>query len=184
MPISSGTKFNTTDGSWEEFEKDSKHKARNHLGKNPPKMIPIDESKMSPTQQRRAKKENRRRAYANRILDSAEIPHGVPEDEGERLETLARYKYNEYNVATDTVPFYRPYISRKRYNEICKYLIDHYLDLALDTLYFETKEHVMLSHIIEQDNFELEPNEWRAFLIRCQEENKYFRQDTILSAMY
>jgi len=172
--MSSGTKFDTRNKSWEEAKGKSQHKTPEYMGKAP-KLIPIDESRMSLVQQQRAEKENSRRVYVNRILDKAENPRGVPQNEDERLEKLARYNYNENDMATKSVPFYRPHISSRRYNEIGNYLIDHYLDLALDTLYFEINEHVFMSHIMKQGNLDMDPNEWRAFLIRCNEENRYFR---------
>jgi hypothetical protein len=141
MPRSVGTKFDTKDQTWEAFEKDSKHKPRNHLAKNPPQMIPIN-GKMSQNQQRRANRENRRRDHVNRILDEADKPQAVPENENERLKGIAKYKYTtEFvdNIATNNVPFYRPYISNRRYKEISRYLTDSYLDLALDTLFLYLK---------------------------------------------
>jgi hypothetical protein len=128
--------------------------------------------------------ENARRAQARKILELIDLREGAWLERVEEQEKILSKKnpddktekrpVGQENAAIG-LPFYRPAISTRRYNEISDLLFRLYDDLALATMYFTISEHVLLSYILAEDEFSLTPNEWRAFLVRCEKEQKLFR---------
>jgi hypothetical protein len=128
--------------------------------------------------------ENARRAQARKVLDLIDLREADRlERVKEQTEILDKKKPDDKNEKQPVgqrnsaigPPFYRPVISTRRYNEIRDLLFRLYDDLALATMYFTISEHALLSYILAEDDFSLNPNEWRAFLIRCEKEQKFFR---------
>jgi hypothetical protein len=61
-----------------------------------------------------------------------------------------------------------------RFETIRDYLFQHRQALALDALYFEIAEHILLYHV-RNSGLELEADEWRGFLQICNEGLALFR---------
>jgi len=65
-------------------------------------------------------------------------------------------------------------IEDKDFNAIVKFLAKNRRKLALNTMHFRMGEHVLLAHIVAC-GLNVDPNVFRAFLKRCQADNKYFK---------
>lgn len=92
--------------------------------------------------------------------------HGSPtapiEDDNAMFGAPGSYKYPRY---TPPCP---------RHALIRQYLFENRQELALDTLYFEIPEHLLLAYII-RSGFEMQPWEFRGFLLGCQASGELFK---------
>lgn len=71
-----------------------------------------------------------------------------------------------------TYPEYDPPCPRFEY--IRDYLTSHRASLSMDTLYFDIAEHQLLEYIIRDGFSDLQPDEWRSFLRKCEGEGTLF----------
>jgi hypothetical protein len=178
-PLVNGSGVDPEDGDMERFAQ-SRRKGDDH-------MLPDIISKRrgeTPEDLLYTQYENARRAQARNVLDLIDLRQEQRverakeqqkilqnHDHGDKIE---KQPVDQSNFAIGP-PFYRPEISTKRYTEIRNHLFALYDDLALATMYFPISEHLLLSYILAEDESSMNPNEWRAFLIRCENEQNLFR---------
>jgi hypothetical protein len=151
----------------------------------PQKMEVIDTGTMSAEEIAAKKIENERRQQANDIFNA--LQHG--QSELRKWQAAQKSKDAKKPDEPDdgpkpgstpsqdptNIPYYRPKkLTAQRFDEIKQYLIYNRDDLAIDSMdpEFEMRENVFRKYILKQGNFDLGIDEWRAFLISCQEEHK------------
>jgi hypothetical protein len=62
-----------------------------------------------------------------------------------------------------------------RFDEISRYLIKNWSELALHSLHFEIPEHVLFAYILRNGGLELRADEWRSFLKCCNQKGLMFK---------
>jgi len=150
-------------------------------GRFPQKMEVVDVGKMSSDEVTAIQYENLRRQQANDIFNvlqhhQSELEKWQDSQRSRGIE-MPNDPKTQSTPSQDVVniPYYRPKkLTAQRYDEIKQYLIDNCEDLAIDLMdpELELTENVFRKYILKQGNFDLEVDEWRAFLISCQEEHQ------------
>jgi hypothetical protein len=62
-----------------------------------------------------------------------------------------------------------------RFDEIGRYLIPNWGELALHSLHFEIPEHILFAYILGNGGLELRADEWRSFLKNCNQSGLMFK---------
>jgi hypothetical protein len=71
-------------------------------------------------------------------------------------------------------PQFNPGCPNTQYEMIREFLFTNRQQLALDSLYFDMEEHLMLAYI-NRLGLDLEPNLWRGFLLSCNTRDTLFK---------
>jgi hypothetical protein len=75
--------------------------------------------------------------------------------------------------STYKYPRYDPGIS-PFHDQIRELLIYHRQELALDSLYFDIAEHMLLQYI-HRLGLDIKPEWWRGFLLECERRGEFFK---------
>ena len=111
--------------------------------------------------------ENDRQALARRVKAAmAGIPYSSVPLSFHPQPAQAPSNYRE--------PTFNPSLSDFETYRIKQFLFQNRTALALDTLDFEIPEHVLYEYVVSAGLSSLRPTDWRAFLIRCNNEGSLF----------
>jgi hypothetical protein len=86
-----------------------------------------------------------------------------PDDDAAMLQAPSTYRYSRYDPGID--PFY---------DQVRGLLIYHRQELALDSLYFDIAEHMLLEYI-HRLGLDIKPEWWRGFLLECERREELFK---------
>lgn len=136
--------------------------------------IIIDEGKMTAEEILRARRENTRRIRAREIIrevstmraEANKIQLGVTNASDDYTSRLSFLSDGNKSLPTPRCP---------RFNEIRQYLFDTRSTLAWDSLHFRIPDYVLYAYTKREGGLQISFEEWRDFLITCNNTRTLFK---------